>query len=394
MNYQLNRLHEFLKNKFTISTLLIVCMLLSFFVLSDLIGGDPTDKQGYFSEYLEKQQIRAASAFAIAKGLNAVISVLQSFDLNFFVIGFSPLELLDPLNDVIESISNGLLMALGALTLQRLLVAMNAFLVFKGTLPIALGGLLISVWSTGSVSRIMRQLGIKAAVTSIVLGVFIPASIQLSIFVENTILKNTITNADTSLKQDKGTIDLIGGELAQLLQTKRDTEEADSKFKTEVPPTTNPKQNNGDGKDTSPVETEPTGEQRSWFSGMRDSSNETAKREENQTPEHDRAAADGNSSWWGQTKEKLGTISSSVSVYKIKDKISSIAAELQTKAENMVRDFINLLVVFAITTLLLPLATLWILWQLVRWILNKSFDSALPNFSKPNKQALNTESGE
>ncbi|MCB1758216.1 MAG: hypothetical protein KDI68_00350 [Gammaproteobacteria bacterium] len=72
---------------------------------------------------LEQSSQRALAAFAIARGLNAVISVIQSAEVGLTVgisAALSPGEVLDPLNDLIERFSLVMLVASVALWLVRL----------------------------------------------------------------------------------------------------------------------------------------------------------------------------------------------------------------------------------------------------------------------------------
>lgn len=73
--------------------------------------------------YLEQSSQRALAAFAIARGLNAAISVIQSAEVGLTLgisAALSPGEVLDPLNDLIERFSLVMLVASVALWLVRL----------------------------------------------------------------------------------------------------------------------------------------------------------------------------------------------------------------------------------------------------------------------------------
>ncbi|SDL96942.1 hypothetical protein SAMN05661010_03021 [Modicisalibacter muralis] len=74
----------------------------------------------------------AFSAFAIAKGLNATISVLQSSTVDFQVFQLSVGEALDPANDMIERFSWVMFAASGSLALQKLLLGMSSSAIIKG----------------------------------------------------------------------------------------------------------------------------------------------------------------------------------------------------------------------------------------------------------------------
>ncbi len=79
----------------------------------------------------------AFSAFAIAKGLNATISVLQSSTVDFQVFQLSVGEALDPANDMVERFSWVMFAASGSLALQKLLLGMSSSVFIKGLLTLS-----------------------------------------------------------------------------------------------------------------------------------------------------------------------------------------------------------------------------------------------------------------
>lgn len=80
---------------------------------------------------VEAALTRALIAFAIARGLNGVISVAQGTEVAVQPAGvgvnFAPGEVLDPINDLIEQFSTVMLMASASLGLQRLLIGISSW---------------------------------------------------------------------------------------------------------------------------------------------------------------------------------------------------------------------------------------------------------------------------
>jgi len=87
----------------------------------------------------EEAMNRAMIAFGLAKGLNAVISLLQGTELSFTPVGiglsFSVGEVLDPFNDMVERFSWVMLGASVSLGVQKLLLVLSS----KLFLQVALG---------------------------------------------------------------------------------------------------------------------------------------------------------------------------------------------------------------------------------------------------------------
>lgn len=78
------------------------------------------------------------TVYAIARGLNAVISVAQGTELSIEPMGvgltLTPGQILDPLNDLIEQFSTVLLMASASLGIQNILLSMGDIAIFRWVL--------------------------------------------------------------------------------------------------------------------------------------------------------------------------------------------------------------------------------------------------------------------
>lgn len=90
------------------------------------------DRLGSFAnDQVEAGLERALVAFAIARGLNGVISVAQGTEVALEPAGvgvkLSPGEILDPVNDLIEQFSSVMLLASASLGLQKLLLLISAW---------------------------------------------------------------------------------------------------------------------------------------------------------------------------------------------------------------------------------------------------------------------------
>ena len=74
---------------------------------------------------------RALVSFATARALNAVISVAQGTDVSVqpigFGVNFTPGQLLDPVNDLVEQFSNLMLAASIAFGVQKVLIGIGAY---------------------------------------------------------------------------------------------------------------------------------------------------------------------------------------------------------------------------------------------------------------------------
>ncbi|WP_213994859.1 hypothetical protein [Arsukibacterium sp.] len=94
----------------------------------------------YTTAYIDDALVQASSAFVIARAMNALISFLQSVTFEFSVgIGGSvgAGQVLDPLNDLVEQYSSAMKLAIGSLVIQKVLLEIVSDAVFKILLTVS-----------------------------------------------------------------------------------------------------------------------------------------------------------------------------------------------------------------------------------------------------------------
>lgn len=107
--------------------------------------------QGYGVEQLDQMLVVALGIYALARGLNAVISVAQGTELSVEPMGvgvtLAPGQILDPLNDLIEQFSVVLLVASASLGVQKILLGIGDLPLLRVLLVLlTLAALLASWW--------------------------------------------------------------------------------------------------------------------------------------------------------------------------------------------------------------------------------------------------------
>lgn len=118
------------------------------------ISGAGLSYSGYLDlrghEYTDQAMARALLAFGIARGLNGVISVAQGTEVAVQPAGigvnFTPGQILDPINDLIERFSWIMLAASASLGIQKILMAIANWPYFNLSLGIIFGLLAVMVW--------------------------------------------------------------------------------------------------------------------------------------------------------------------------------------------------------------------------------------------------------
>jgi len=121
----------------------LICLLLAVTAYTGLV-----DSVG--REYTDKGFKRALVTFAVARSLNGVISVAQGTEVALqpagIGINFTPGQILDPINDLIERFSWVMLASSTSLGLQKLLMTIFSSPAFNLLIAISLALWLVSLW--------------------------------------------------------------------------------------------------------------------------------------------------------------------------------------------------------------------------------------------------------
>ena len=129
------------------------------------------------TEYLDAALLGSGAVYATARGINALVSVLQGTEVNAFLLTFTVGELLDPVNDLVERFSAVMMVALGALALQKILLVVVSHVSFNILLT-ALGvlGMLAAMWGTRRQAAIATRLFLVMVVLRFALALVVLAN--------------------------------------------------------------------------------------------------------------------------------------------------------------------------------------------------------------------------
>ncbi|HIC44645.1 MAG TPA: hypothetical protein EYO73_10305 [Sulfurimonas sp.] len=126
--------------KILITLLLLFLVQLSFIKVIDKVG----------TEHLDNALVRSLSAFAIARGLNGLISVVQGTEIYATPAGvgvnFAVGQIVDPMNDMVERFSWVMLMSSVSLGMQKLLLELGQTQFFQVLLLLSVLALLCVLW--------------------------------------------------------------------------------------------------------------------------------------------------------------------------------------------------------------------------------------------------------
>ncbi len=158
------------------SLLLLICLLLVILIgWPQLTSNSLTQTMDQHSHaYLDETLLKAGSAFVIARSLNAIISVLQSFTVSPFIGSLSLGEVLDPVNDLIERFSWVMLAVTIAIGIQKLLLEIGVSIDLSALLMLSLSLLIISLWLHQEQGYRLRVLAYRVLMLCLLIRFAIP----------------------------------------------------------------------------------------------------------------------------------------------------------------------------------------------------------------------------
>lgn len=195
-----------LKSKqFLIAVVIAVVTLLAMLPQTDQVGSD----------YVDTAFKRALVTYALARGLNGVISVAQGTEVAVqpagIGINFAPGEILDPINDLVERFSWIMMLASSSLGVQKVLLSMSAW---HGLLLalVVVAGITLLVHILGKHDRLKKILT-RVFLFLLVLRFMMPAIAIANNWVYHTFLESDFVQATTNLESARVAIEDINAEV-------------------------------------------------------------------------------------------------------------------------------------------------------------------------------------
>lgn len=187
-------------NRWLISLAIVVLLVLSSFNSLNDIG----------ENYLDGAFKRALVGFAVARGLNGVISVAQGTEFALTPAGmgvnFAPGQILDPINDLVERFSWIMLLSSSALGVQQILLSMSAWQGLAISLVIC-GVVLIALqWIRRQELQWLQNLILRLFMLLLVLRFMMPLISLTNEWVYRTFLADQYLSASAELERARSDI--------------------------------------------------------------------------------------------------------------------------------------------------------------------------------------------
>jgi hypothetical protein len=200
------------KSAVTVSAL-IVAVLASSSLLGVLIAKTPFARLDQRAEsYVEQTMARAAYTFAIVRGLNGMISVIQGTEIAVSPAGIgltlSVGEVLDPINDLAERFSWVMLVSTTSLGVQRILMEIGDWLGLRVLLTMAMILFAVSTWKRCWGFLDLQSIAVRLVMLALTARLFIPSVALVSETIYDRFLNlqyleatETLTRINDELKE-------------------------------------------------------------------------------------------------------------------------------------------------------------------------------------------------
>lgn len=169
---------------------------------------------------------RAMVTFGLAKGLNAVISLIQGTELSFAPVGIglnlSIGEVLDPFNDMVERFSWVMLFASVSLGLQKLLLILSSKLFLQVILGVSIAFSFVVVWMKKAQSASLVTISLKMLMLLLVLRFSAVVFVYSSDILYRSVLQSEYKNASEVVVQTKLKLETIQSNSKTIVQTNKD----------------------------------------------------------------------------------------------------------------------------------------------------------------------------
>ena len=290
--------------------------------------------------YLEENRNKALVVFATARAINGIVSVIQTAEISVFVGSAGIGEFLDPANDLVEQFSSVMLVSLVSLAVQSVLFGVGKNIGLGPLLAIGIAALGIATLGKGTTfEKWFKAVGSVVLTVAIFLKLVIPLTAWVGTYVGEQFLDQEYETAIASLEDIEEMARDLGDSVLQPAE--------DSKGQsTVVTP-----QNTASSSEAVESPDSEDMEESGIFDQVRSMSSRAAGAIGDRVGETTASIAESFSSVTGWAGNAFGI-----------QRIISLANDLAEKV-------VNLIMVFLIQTVLIPVFTAFLFWRLMQKII-------------------------
>ncbi|MDH5711530.1 MAG: hypothetical protein OEZ15_07710 [Gammaproteobacteria bacterium] len=201
----------FIKTNYPKILATLLLLLLAFFSVSKTFDN-------YGKQYTNEGFQRSLVSFAIAKGLNGAISIVQGTEVALEPAGvgvvLTPGQILDPANDLVERFSWVMLICTVSLGIQSILLTIFSSFYFSITVAASLLLVLLFVWKPLVMPDMLKNISVRVVGFLVILRFFIPVMAVTSEGIYQAFLEPMYTESTQQLESTDKAITEISKESA------------------------------------------------------------------------------------------------------------------------------------------------------------------------------------
>lgn len=179
------------------------------------------------SAYTESGLRRTLLTYAIARGLNGVISVAQGTEVAIEPAGigltFTPGQILAPVNDLIERFSWVVLVSGTSLGIQELLLSISAWFWFKLAVTLSLSAAVIVIWMSGSRVNWFASIIIRLSLILLIARICVPLVSFSNEIIYRNFLEPRYTASSEQLRQTSFTLNELNRDAQEQVNQAEDS---------------------------------------------------------------------------------------------------------------------------------------------------------------------------
>ncbi|WP_209327619.1 hypothetical protein [Pseudoalteromonas sp. PA2MD11] len=151
----------------------------------------------FIMRFIDSALVQSTLVYASSRTVNAAISLLQSAEVGIGIASIQPAQLLDPVNDLAEYMSDAMRLAIGSLFLQRILYTISSGVIFSGVFTVSVVAYFICEWR-----NYLSNLRHKIMASLILIRFLVPAVVLTTGLVSQIFLDEQI-NQQSELVSEK-----------------------------------------------------------------------------------------------------------------------------------------------------------------------------------------------
>lgn len=169
-------------------------------------------------ESLDEKTEQLMKVWGILKSVNGTVNVLFTTDVKAVYPLANPLEVLSPVNNTLNKISNLFRWALSSLIFEKMLLIIYVTIVFLVLIPVCAVISIIQVFIYKD-KKALHKVVISSVLICLAVSIAVPASLKLSVLLDEKALSKNVNGIISSMEEIEKKAEHLNGELRRFRRT-------------------------------------------------------------------------------------------------------------------------------------------------------------------------------